>query len=160
LKRWKFVTKAWNWLGSDFFRESTMPAKAAKKLMARSDPDPYVIVDFVFDRGLLSISIKNIGARPAFAVRVRFSHKLMGCAGAVDVSSLALFRALEFLPGGKNISTILDTSVSYFRSKQPVEITTDISYRDSRGNKFSNSIRHNLEIYRDIAYAPLPADTP
>jgi hypothetical protein len=135
-----------------------MPAKAAKKLDVPSDPDPYVIVDFVFDRGLLSISIKNIGARPAYAVRVRFSHKLMGCAGAVDVSVLPLFRALEFLPGGKDISTILDTTVSYFRSKQPVQITAGISHRDARGNKFSNSIRHNLEIYREIVYAPRPSD--
>ena len=136
-----------------------MPAKAAKKRDAASDLDPYVIVDFVFDRGLLSISIKNIGTRPAFAVRVRFSHKLMGCAGAVDVSALPLFRALEFLPGGKEISTILDSSVSYFRSKQPVEITTDISCRDASGKKFSNTIRHNLEIYREIAYVPQAGDT-
>ncbi len=133
-----------------------MPARAPKKLAPPSDPDPYVIVDFVFDRGLLSISIKNIGARPAFAVRVRFSHKLMGCAGAVEVSALPLFRALEFLPGGKDITTILDTSVSYFRSKQPAQITTDISYQDSRGTKFSSTIRHNLEIYRQITYTPPP----
>jgi hypothetical protein len=109
-----------------------MPAKATKKTDAPCDADPYVIVDFVFDRGVLSISIKNIGTRPAFAVRVRFSHKLMGCGGAVDVSALPLFRVLEFLPGGKDISTILDTSISYFRSKQPAKITADISYRDAR----------------------------
>jgi hypothetical protein len=118
-----------------------------------------VIVDFVFDRGLLSISIKNIGTRPAFAVRVRFSHKLMGCPGAVDISARPLFHALEFLPGGKDISTILDTNVSYFRSKQPLKITADISYHDSHGNKFSNTIRHNLEIYRDISYAARAGDT-
>ena len=135
-----------------------MPPRSSKKLAALSDPDPYVIVDFVFERGLLSISIKNIGTRPAFAVRVRFSHKLMGCNGSVDVSALPLFRSLEFLPGGKDISTILDSTVSYFRSKQPVQITANISYRDSRGKKFSNSIRHNLEIYRQIAYAPQPTN--
>jgi hypothetical protein len=28
-----------------------------------------------------------------------------------------------------------------------------------RGNKFSNSIRHNLEIYRDFAYATRAGDT-
>jgi hypothetical protein len=136
-----------------------MPARASKKLAASSDPDPYVIVDFVFDRGLLSISIKNIGSRPAFAVRVRFSHKLMGCNGSVHVSALPLFRALEFLPGGKDITTILDTTISYFHSKQPVQITTNISYRDSHGTKFSNTIRHNLEIYRQIAYAPPPTNS-
>jgi len=129
-----------------------MPSKTAKKRKVVSDPDPYVIVDFVFDRGLLSISIKNIASRPAFGVRVEFSHKLMGVEGTVEVSALALFRALEFLPGGKEISTFLDSSASYFRSKQPVDITTRISYQDARGRKFANTIRHNLEIYREIGY--------
>lgn len=128
-----------------------MPPESANKRMPF--PDPYVIVDFLFDRGVLSISIKNIGSRPAFAVGVEFSHKLMGVEGTVEVSDLPLFRALTFLPGGKEISTLLDTSTSYFRSKQPTQITTRIVYRDFRGVKFSNSIHHNLEIYRDIGYA-------
>ena len=51
----------------------------------------YVIVDFVFDRGRLSISIKNIGSRPAFGVRVEFSHRLMGVEGTVEGSALALY---------------------------------------------------------------------
>ncbi len=117
-----------------------------------SDPDPYVIVDFVFDRGALSISIENIGTRPAFEVRVDFSHTLMGVNGTVEVSALPLFRALEFLPGGKKVSTFLDTSESYFRRKQPAQITTRISYRDARGSELTQTIRHNLEIYRDIGY--------
>jgi hypothetical protein len=129
-----------------------MHARTQNKRQLLSDPDPYVIVDFVFDRGLLSIAIKNIGSRPAFGVRVDFSHQLMGVEGTVEVSALPLFRALEFLPGGKEISTFLDSSASFFRSKQPVEITTRISYQDARGARFTNTIRHNLEIYREIGY--------
>jgi hypothetical protein len=133
-----------------------MPLKTTHRRRAASAPDPYVIVDFVFDRGLLSISIKNIGSRPAFAVRVEFSHKLMGVEGTVEVSGLPLFHALEFLPGGKEISTVLDSSASYFRSQQPEQITTRICYQDERGGRLTNTIRHNLEIYREIGYA-LPA---
>jgi hypothetical protein len=135
-----------------------MPSKTPKKTKTVPDPDPYVIVDFVFDRGLLSISIKNIGSRPAFRVRVEFSHQLMGVEGTVEVSALPLFRALEFLPGGKEIGTFLDSSASFFRSRQPVEITTRISYQDARGAKFTNTIRHNLEIYREIGYAMRSGD--
>jgi hypothetical protein len=127
-----------------------MPSKSAKK--RKPFPDPYVIVDFLFDRGVFSISIKNIGSRPAFAVRVEFSHKLMGVEGTVEVSALPLFRALAFLPGGKEISTLLDTSASYFGSNQPTQLTTRIIYSDFRNVKFSNSIDHNLEIYRHIGY--------
>ena len=114
--------------------------------------DPHVIVDFVFDRGLLSISISNIGTQPAFSVRVEFSHKLMGVEGTVEVSALPLFSQLEFLPGGKEITTYLDRSASYFRSKQPTQITTCITYPDAAGEEHLNAIRHNLEIYRGIGY--------
>jgi len=94
--------KASSWRGREsIFREGAMPVKAAKNRTIDRDPDPYVIVDFVFDRGLLSISVKNIGTRPAFAVRVEFSHKLMGVEGA-EISALPLFRLLEFLPGRKS----------------------------------------------------------
>jgi hypothetical protein len=133
-------------------RERFMPSRIRKKPMPLPASDPYVIVDFVFDRGLLSISIKNIGANAAFGVRVRFSHKLRGVEGTVEVSALPLFSGLEFLPGGKEISTFLDSSPSYFRSKQPTQITTVITYQDAQHQKFSNTIRHNLEIYREIGF--------
>jgi hypothetical protein len=116
------------------------------------DPDPHVIVDIVFDRGLLSIAIKNVGARPAYGVRVEFSHKLMGVEGTVEVSALPLFSQLEFLPGGKEISTHLDSAASYFRSGQPTEITAHITYKDQQGERYSQGILHNLEIYRKIGY--------
>ena len=131
-------------------------SKSQAQRGAAADPDPYVIVDFVFDQGALFIAIENIGTRPAFSVRVEFSHKLMGVGGTVDVSALPLFHSLEFLPGGKKISTFLDTSESFFRSKQPVEITTRISYKDACDVKLTQTIRHNLEIYRDIGYTTLP----
>jgi hypothetical protein len=137
-----------------------MPPKVTKKRAAAPDPDPYVIVDFVFDRGLLSIAIKNIGTRPAYGVRVEFSHKVMGVEGTVEISSLPLFRALEFLPGGKEISAFLDSGGSYFRSKQPLQITTHITYQDAGGERFSNAIHHNLEIYREIGHAKRARDEP
>lgn len=130
-----------------------MPSKKRENIKPIDLSGPYVIVDFVFDRGLLSISIKNIGEQPALAVRVEFSHNLVGIEGTVDVSKLALFHALEFLPGGKEISTFFDSSASFFRSKQPTTITARITYTDSQSRKYSHAIRHNLEIYRDMLIA-------
>jgi hypothetical protein len=68
-----------------------MNAKPLRKRISGSDLDPHVIVDFVFDRGLLFISIKNIGERPAFAVRVEFSTRIVGIEGT-EISALPLFR--------------------------------------------------------------------
>jgi hypothetical protein len=114
--------------------------------------DPCVIVDFVFDRGLLSISIKNIGTLPAYDVQVEFSHQLKGRGGDIELSELPLFRDLAFLPGGKEIGTFLDTSASYFQSRQPTQINLFIKWKAADGASFQTTIRHNLEIYRDIAY--------
>ena len=129
-----------------------MPAKKRRSTKSVDLGDPYVILDFVFDRGLLSISVKNIGALPAFHVRVEFSHKLVGVEGSVNTWELPLFNALEFLPAGKEITTFLDTSASFFRSKQPTTITALITYTDLQRRKYSHAIRHNLEIYRNIGY--------
>ena len=116
---------------------------------AVADPDPYVIVDFIFDHGAQFIAIENIGTRPAFGVQVEFSHGLMGVGGTVEVSALPLFSSLEFLPGGKKITAFLDTSESYFRSRQPTQITAQVSYMDAGGGSLTQTIRHNLEVYRE-----------
>ena len=136
-----------------------MPAKRPKS--SKLDlPRPFVIVDFLFDRGLLSVSIKNAGSSPATNVRVEFSHKLMGVDGTVEVSAQALFNSLEFLPAGKEIATFLDTSASYFRSKQPTLVSAQITYRDIENRKFAQTIHHNLEIYRDIGFVALASPRP
>jgi hypothetical protein len=137
-----------------------MPAKRPREKGSAHNLDPYVIVDFVFDRGLLFISIKNIGEQPAFAVRVDFGTRILGVEGTVEVSALPLFRKLEFLPGGKEITTFLDTSASYFRSRQPTKISTRISFRNVEKQIQRVTIDHDLEIYRDIGYVNREPETP
>ncbi len=129
-----------------------MPRKSIPRHKAAQLRGPDVILDFVFDRGLLFISIKNIGDRPAFAVRVQFSSRLMGVGGTREISALPLFHNLEFLPPQKEIVTFLDTSASYFGSGQATNISPRITARDSNGARRVVTIRHNLEIYREIGY--------
>ena len=38
---------------------------------------PVVIVDFIFDQGLLYIAVKNIGAQPAFKVSTQFDKEIV-----------------------------------------------------------------------------------
>jgi hypothetical protein len=119
-------------------------------------PNPYVIVDFLFESGLLHICIKNTSAVPAFNINVSFNPKLMGVEGTVEVSALALFTDLAFLPGGKEIATLVDTSASFFQSNQATQFTTQITYQDFFNVQFSHTIHHNLEIYRKIGYIAGP----
>lgn len=116
---------------------------------------PEVIVDFIFNDGLLYIAVKNIGVRPAYKVSTQFGQKIRGVAGEKNISDLALFKCIEFLPPQKEIRTFLDSSASYFERNEPVMISTRISYQDSRKRRYVNKIDHNLEIYKDIGYIQL-----
>ncbi len=113
---------------------------------------PEAIADFVFEDGLIYISIKNIGTKPAYHVSVQFDKPIVGVEGKKNISDLALFRGIAFLPPQKEIRTFLDTSDSYFRRKEPTVISTEIRYENRRGKSHVNKIDHNLEIYREIGY--------
>ena len=116
---------------------------------------PEVIVDFIFNDGLLYIAVKNIGVRPAYKVSTQFDQEIRGVAGEKNISDLALFKCIEFLPPQKEIRTFLDSSASYFERNEPVMISTRISYQDSRKRRYVNKIDHNLDIYKDIGYIQL-----
>lgn len=120
------------------------------KVFHRSGPE--VIVDFVFEDGLFYISIRNIGVKPAYKVSTQFDKTIIGVEGKKTISELPLFKCIEFLPPDKEIKTFLDTSSSYFSRNEPTIISTQISYEDFRGKRYLNTIKHNLEIYREIGY--------
>jgi hypothetical protein len=42
------------------------------------DSRPEVILDFTTEEGLLTIHLKNIGARPAYAVKTAFDRPFQG----------------------------------------------------------------------------------
>jgi hypothetical protein len=113
---------------------------------------PEVIVDFIFNDGLLYIAVKNIGMKPAFKVSTQFDKDIVGVAGEKKISDLALFKCIEFLPPQKEIRTFLDSSASYFSRNEPVRISTRISYEDSRKKRYVSKIDHNLEIYKEIGF--------
>ncbi len=113
---------------------------------------PDVIVEMLFDQGLLFISVNNIGNRPALGVAVKFSRKIVGLDGRKDISALALFRNIEFLGPGREIVTFLDACSSYFARKQPTKISVRVSYTDPEKRKYEVTINHDLAIYRELAY--------
>ena len=120
---------------------------------AADSPRPEVIVDFIFNNGLLFVSVENIGDRPALNVKVRFDEKFSGASGT-NVPAMPLFQALEFLAPRKSIRTLLDASAEYFRRGEPTRITARIAFEDTNRHKYNCVLRHNLEIYRDLAYIP------
>ena len=122
------------------------------KTDAKSEPRPDVIIEFLFDQGLLHLALRNIGDRPAIAVSVKFDKKIVGLGGLKDISTLPVFRQLEFLGPSREIIVFVDQTHSYFARKQPGKISARISYSDSEKQKYVVTINHDLEIYRELPY--------
>ena len=117
---------------------------------ARGRPD--VIIEFLFDQGLLHLALRNIGERPAIAISVKFDKKIVGLGGLKNISTLPVFRHVEFLGPGREIVVFVDQSHSYFARKQPGKISARISYSDSEKQTYVVTINHDLEIYRELPY--------
>jgi hypothetical protein len=116
------------------------------------DDDAGVILDVVFDRGLLFLVLENTGAAPARSVRVKLGQPLTGVGGTKRIDRLALFRRLEFLAPQKSIEVFLDRSDSYFARDEPTELTARVTWRAPDGSRRAATIHHDLEIYRDLGY--------
>lgn len=139
----------------------SIPRKSSDSVSTGSQKEngvgcPDVVVEFLFDRGLLFISVRNIGARPATKISVKFDKKMIGLGGTKDISDLALFNNIEFLGPGREIITLLDASNSYFRRKQPTKISARVSYTDVEKRNYEVTINHDLEIYRELPYLASP----
>ncbi|PYS43550.1 MAG: hypothetical protein DMF71_06835, partial [Acidobacteria bacterium] len=73
-----------------------MAGKQTIKSQASKLSEPDVIVDFVFDDGLLFIAISNLSDKPAYKVSITFDQEIHGLDGK-DICALPLFRNIEFL---------------------------------------------------------------
>jgi hypothetical protein len=117
---------------------------------ARDDGE--VIVDVVFDRGLLFLVLANLGDRPAHTVRVKFDRAFTGIGGTKRIDRLTLFRKLEFLAPHKSIEVFLDRSDAYFARGEPTDLTARVTWRTPDGARRAATIHHDLEIYRDLGF--------
>jgi hypothetical protein len=117
-------------------------------------PAPDVIVDFVFEDGLFFLTVTNIGPEPAERVHVGFDPPFKGLGGSLAIADIPLFRNIEFLAPARSIRTLLDSAAAYFARQEPERITVNISFADRAGRNYKSSIRHDLSIYRDIAFVP------
>ena len=134
--------------------EKSVPSSTASP-RASGDSRPDVIVDFLYDDGMLQVAIENIGERPAVEVSVAFDPPFRGLGGDLDVPSLPLFQHLPFLAPRRRIATLLDSSAAYFARGEPTKIAVTIRYADRSGARYEEVIRHDLDIYRTvISYKP------
>jgi hypothetical protein len=112
-----------------------------------------VILDFVFDDGLLFVSLENIGEAPATDVVVELDPRVRGAEDR-ELGTLTLFRRLKFLAPGKQVVAFVDSAAAYFERGEPVEVAASIRWKDPDGEIRSATIHHDLGVYRDLPYVP------
>jgi hypothetical protein len=108
--------------------------------------DDGVVLDVVFEAGLLHLELINLGARPALDVRCSFDPQLVDAHGR-NVSELRLFRGLALLVPGRRIRILLGPSSDYSTS---VTVVVEYSYAD--GERQTSRITHDLAAFAELIY--------
>ena len=117
--------------------------------------EPKVILDVLFEEGMLFLVIHNISGFPAHDVRIRFSDQLIGVNGRVNVSELNIFQNLRFLAPGKPIKVFLDSTSSFFRQSKVRTFEVRLDWANEEGHRFFGRAVHDLSIYEDLGYINL-----
>lgn len=128
-----------------------MISKSRSRSVVKDHHVPEVIVDFEYDnRGLLFVTIQNIGFSSAYQTSIEFDSEITGIGGDKKLTDMSIFKSLEFLPPGKRIRIFVDTFLSYLNRRQPLILNVIISYSNKNKQKFREVIKHDLSIYKEI----------
>jgi hypothetical protein len=113
--------------------------------------DDGVVVDVVFEAGVLYLELANLADRPALRVSCAFEPALVDAQGR-DVAKLGLFRQVEFLAPRRRIRTLLDSSAGYFAREAATRFTVSVEYERPGDKRSTTRVDHDLEIFRELAY--------
>lgn len=112
---------------------------------------PEVIVDFECEQDLLYIVVANVGSSSAHRVFVKFDKEIKDFRG-IRMSGMDIFRKLEFLAPGRKIRLFVDSYSRYIKRKQPLQLRFSLTYFDRMNLSYSDTIRHNLGIFKGLVH--------
>jgi hypothetical protein len=127
---------------------STTTKDRAKSLV-KYDKVPEIVFDFEYKDGLLFIILENIGYAPAYGLSVKFDKKVIGHLDR-QIDAMNVFTALAYMPPGKKFQIFVDSFKSYLAKEQPLIVNISLRYSDKFHRSHSESIMHNLSIYKDL----------
>lgn len=113
--------------------------------------DDGVIVDVVFEDGVLYLELANLADRPAMNVVCSFDPPLVDAEGR-DVSELGLFSRVTFLGPRRRVRTLLDSLPGYFGRAQTTSIAVTVEYERPGKPRCATEVTHNLKLYNELAY--------
>jgi hypothetical protein len=113
--------------------------------------DDGVVVDVVFEDGVLYLELANLADRPALNVACSFDAPLVDVQGR-DVSELRLFRHVAFLGPRRRVRTLLDSLPGYFGRERATSVAVTVEYERPGELRCATTLTHDLELYRELAY--------
>ncbi len=113
--------------------------------------EPGVILDVVFEEGLLFFELSNRASIPVTDVAVKFDRPVMAPDGVTDLTKLRLFRKMPFLAPDKAIRVFADSAAGYFARKQPNIIRVVLTWKQG-GKALTTTITHDLRVYGGLPY--------
>src|SRR5262245_46259034 len=114
------------------------------RMKASSGSD--VVLDVVFEVGLLHLELMNLGEQPAFDVNCSFEPRLQDAQGR-DISELRVFRRLALLAPGRRIRTLLGSSSDYTG-----DLTVVVAWSGADGDSHTSRVTHDLGAFAELAY--------
>lgn len=111
---------------------------------------PRVILDVRLRRGFFIFVLKNIGGEPALKVTTRIGGKILGPDGRTAINDLNIFKGIEFFAPGREFEILVGSSATYFASNQPTTFTAAITYSDEDRASYSETITHDLMVFKDL----------
>ena len=115
--------------------------------MDAAAPDDGVVVDVVFEDGVLYLELLNLSGIAVFALSGAFVD-----AQGRDVSELRLFRYVEFLGPGRRVRTLLDSVPGYCGRQGATRFAVAVEYERPGEPRRATKVTHDLELYRELAY--------
>ncbi len=119
--------------------------------MEAAAADDGVVVDVIFEDGVLYLELANLADRPALNVACSFDPPLVDAQGR-DVSELGLFRHVAFLGPRRRVRTLLDSLPCYFGRERATSVAVTVEYERPEGLRRATKLTHDLELYRELAY--------
>ncbi len=104
----------------------------------------------LLERGSFLFVLKNIGDEPALKVATKIGGKILGPDGKIVINDLNIFRGIGFFAPGREFRVLVGPSATYFATNQPMTFTAVISYSDESLATYSETITHDMAIYKDL----------
>lgn len=95
------------------------------------------------------IIIANVGFSSAHRISIRCDKEIRDFRGK-QITEMAIFRRIEFMPPGKRIRLFVNNFAAYLEEKQPLRTIFTVTYFDRKQKKQTDVIRHNLTMFKGI----------